>query len=132
MRFGHLLTGSRRRGSLNTDDPRAAFDFGVDGRASRRVRLILGFVVQLPALGWLGFAVVSAVVLGLGALGPLAFEHTRVSAVRPAARNRQEGLLVVADSHCNASALSKGILARVGDATVVHVVVPVRVSTFTS
>jgi hypothetical protein len=49
--------------------------------------------------------------------------------VRPAGANsRQESLLVVADSHCNASALSAGILAQVGDATVVHVVVPVRVS----
>ena len=46
--------------------------------------LIVGFVIKPPLLGWVGFAIVSAVVLGLGMLAPLAFERTRVSALRPA------------------------------------------------
>jgi hypothetical protein len=90
--------------------------------------LIVGVVVRPPALGWVGFAIVSAVVLGLGALAPLAFERTRVSAPRPAhAVDRQERLLVVADSHCNEDALCEAILA-LGHVAAVHVVVPTRVS----
>jgi hypothetical protein len=90
--------------------------------------LIVGFVIEPPALGWIGFAIVSAVVLGLGMLAPVAFERTRVSALRPAeATTPQSRLLVIADPICNASALSATILARLGDAHV-HVVVPLRVS----
>jgi hypothetical protein len=91
--------------------------------------LIVGFVIKPPLLGWVGFAIVSAVVLGLGALAPLAFERTRVSALRPARTvSGQRRLLVVADPHCNEFALRDAILARLGEAIVVHVVVPVRVS----
>jgi hypothetical protein len=90
--------------------------------------LLVRFVIKPPPLGWVGFAVVSAVVLGLGMLVPLAFERTRVSALRPAeATTPQRRLLVIADPSCNASALSDTILARRGDA-IVHVVVPLRVS----
>ena len=90
--------------------------------------LIVGFVVKPPPLGWVGFAIVSAVVLGLGMLAPLAFERTRVSALRPAeATTPQNRLLVIADPKSNASALCDTILARLGDA-LVHVVVPLRVS----
>jgi Zn-dependent membrane protease YugP len=46
--------------------------------------LIVGFIIRPPALGWVGFAILSTVVLSLSALAPLAFEHTRVSALRPA------------------------------------------------
>ena len=90
--------------------------------------LIVGFVIKPPPLGWVGFAIVSAVVLGLGTLAPVAFERTRVSALRPAeATTPQRRLLVVADPNSNASVLCDAILARLGDA-IVHVVVPVRVS----
>ena len=90
--------------------------------------LIVGFVIEPPPLGWVGFAIVSAVVLGLGMLAPLAFERTRVSALRPAeATTPQRRLLVIADPNSDASALSDRILARLGDA-IVHVVVPLRVS----
>jgi hypothetical protein len=62
--------------------------------------LVVAFVIKPPPLGWVGFAIVSAVVLGLAALAPLAFERTRVSARRPArALDRGKRLLVVADSH---------------------------------
>jgi hypothetical protein len=91
--------------------------------------LIVAFVIHPPPLGWVGFAIVSIIVLGLGALSPMAFELTRVSPQRPAAagdaRNR---LLVVADSYCSETALRDEIVARLPGLVVVHVVVPVRVS----
>jgi hypothetical protein len=91
--------------------------------------LVVAFAIKPPPLGWVGFAIVVAVVLGLAALAPLAFERTRVSARRPArALDRRKRLLVVADSRCNEKALCSEILARLGDAGAVHVVVPVRVS----
>ena len=91
--------------------------------------LIVGFMIKPPALGWVGFAIMSTVVLGLCALAPLAFERTRVSAPRPADPvDRQKRLLVVADSHCDANALCDEILASHEDAVATHVVVPVRVS----
>lgn len=91
--------------------------------------LIVGFVIRPPALGWVGFAIMSTVVLSLSALAPLAFERTRVSALRPADPVDQEKrLLVVVDSQCNANALCDEILASHGDALATHVVVPVRVS----
>ena len=90
--------------------------------------LIVWFVIKPPPLGWVGFAIVSAVVLGLGMLVPVAFERTRVSALQPAEATTPQGrLLVIADPNSNASALSDRILARLGDA-IVHVVVPLRVS----
>jgi hypothetical protein len=90
--------------------------------------LIVGFLIKPPPLGWVGFAIVSAVVLGLGMLAPLAFERTRVSALRPAeATTPQRTLLVIADPNCDERALCDTILVRLDDA-VVHVVVPLRVS----
>jgi hypothetical protein len=61
--------------------------------------LIVALAIRRPALGWLGFAIVSISVLGLAALVPLAFERTRVSALPPAdAVDREQRLLVIADS----------------------------------
>ena len=91
--------------------------------------LIVGFVIEPPALGWVGFGIMSTVVLSLSALAPLAFERTRVSALRAADPIDQEKrLLVVVDSQCNANALCEVILASHRDAVATHVVVPVRVS----
>jgi hypothetical protein len=91
--------------------------------------LIVGFIIRPPALGWVGFAIVSTVVLSLSALAPLAFERTRVSALRPADPVDQEKrLLLVVDSQCNADAVCDEIFASHGDAVATHVVVPVRVS----
>lgn len=90
--------------------------------------LVTAMLIKPPPLGWVGFAILSGVVLGLTALAPLAFERTRVSPLRPAdAVDRQRRLLVIADSHCDESELCEAILARRRDA-IVHVVVPVRVS----
>jgi hypothetical protein len=91
--------------------------------------LVIAFAIKPPPLGWVGFAIVASVVLGLAALAPLAFERTRLSVQWPArAPDMRERLLVVADSRCDEKALCSEILARLGDAVAVHVVVPVRVS----
>jgi hypothetical protein len=91
--------------------------------------LIVAFALHPPVLGWVGFAIVSFILLGLGALAPLAFERTRVSAQRPArAVDREQRLLVIADSHCSETALCDEIFARLHGAVAVHLVVPVRVS----
>jgi hypothetical protein len=121
--FG-LLT--RRRRSL----PKASV---VIFMATGAVLVAYGLLVEIfldpPPLGWIGFAIVSIVVLGLAALAPLAFEHTRVSALRPAhSIDLKTKLLVVADPHCDERALCEEVLARLGDVAAVHVVVPVRVS----
>ena len=101
----------------------------VSGAALLGAALIAAFALHLPTLGWVGFAIVSAVVLGLGGLAPIAFERTRVSPQRPARPvDRQQRLLVVADSHCSARALCDEVYARLRDAGAVHLVVPVRVS----
>jgi hypothetical protein len=91
--------------------------------------LVVALAIKPPPLGWVGFAIVSAIVLGLAALAPLAFERTRVSPRRPArGLDRGKRLLVVADSNCDERTLCDEILARFGDVVAVHVVVPVRVS----
>jgi hypothetical protein len=91
--------------------------------------LIVALVIHPPMLGWVGFAIVSIIVLTLSALAPLAFERTRVSPQRPAVGlDREKRLLVVADSHCSERALSDEIVARLPGTVLVHVAVPVRVS----
>jgi hypothetical protein len=91
--------------------------------------LIVALVIHPPMLGWVGFAIVSIIVLTLSALAPLAFERTRVSPQRPAVGlDREKRLLVVADSHCSELALSDEIVARLPGTVLVHVAVPVRVS----
>jgi hypothetical protein len=91
--------------------------------------LVIAFAIHPPVLGWVGFAIVSTLVLGLGALAPLAFERTRVSPQRlAAAADGRQRLLVIADSHCSEIALRDEILARLHGVVAVHLVVPVRVS----
>jgi hypothetical protein len=82
-----------------------------------------------PALGWLGFGLVSAIVLGLGALAPVGFERTRVSPLPPSEPvDAKQLLLVVADSHCDEAAVCDEIAARIDGTVEVHLVVPIRVS----
>jgi hypothetical protein len=99
------------------------------GAALLMYALIVAFAIHPPPLGWVGFAIVSLIVLGLGALAPLAFERTRVSPLRPAANgDTRKRLLVIADSHCSETAICDEILARLHRHVAVHLVVPVRVS----
>lgn len=95
--------------------------------------LIVGFVLKPPALGWVGFAIMSTVVLSLSALAPLAFERTRVSALRPADPVDQEKrLLVVVDSQCNANALCDEIIGTMGMPSPLMSSFPSASPTFTS
>jgi hypothetical protein len=108
---------------------RVAVILSTIGAALVTYALIVAFVVHPPPLGWVGFAIVSIIVLGLGALAPLAFERTRVSPQRPAATgDARKRLLVIADSHCSETSLCDEILARLHGHVAVHIVVPVRVS----
>jgi hypothetical protein len=91
--------------------------------------LVTAFSIDPPALGWVGFAIASAVVLGLGAAATLLLPRMRVSAPIPAAAtDRERRLLVVADAYCSEAGLCDEIQARLEGAVAVHLVVPVRVS----
>jgi hypothetical protein len=91
--------------------------------------LVRAFVIDPPALGWVGFAIGSAAVVGLGAAATLVLPRMRVSAPRPAvAVDADRRLLVVADASCSADALTNEIQARLEGRVAVHLVVPVRVS----
>jgi hypothetical protein len=91
--------------------------------------IVTAFVVDPPTLGWVGFAIASAVVVGLGAGATLVVPRMRVSAQRPAAAvDPDRRLLVVADADSSEAALSDAIQTRLEDAAAVHLVVPVRVS----
>jgi hypothetical protein len=99
------------------------------GAALAGAALIAAFAIHPPTLGWVGFAIVSIIVLALTALAPIAFERTRVSPQRPARPvDRQQKLLVVADSHCNSTALCDMVCAHLRGASAVQLVVPIRVS----
>jgi hypothetical protein len=91
--------------------------------------LVTAFVVEPPALGWVVFAIASALLVALGVAATLLVPRLRVSPARPAvARDRDRRLLVVADAYCAEDALRNEIQARLGGAVPVHLVVPVRVS----
>jgi hypothetical protein len=91
--------------------------------------LAAAFLLHLPLLGWIGFAVVCTIVFGLAAVATAASSRMRVNPQRPApAPDNEPRLLVIADEHCGSPALWQEIYARLADAVAVHVVVPVRVS----
>ena len=91
--------------------------------------LVTAFVIDPPALGWVGFAIASAVVVGLGATATLVLPRMRVSAPRPAvAGDADRRLLVVADASCSEDALCAALETRLEGRVAVHLVVPVRVS----
>jgi GABA permease len=91
--------------------------------------LVTAFVLDPPALGWVGFALASAVVVGLGAAATLLLPRMRVSPPRPAvAVDADRRLLVIADASCSEAGLRDEIQARLEGAVAVHLVVPVRVS----
>ena len=123
------MTSIERLARFVVDRSTVVASFGSVAAALGVCALIVAFAIRPPALGWLGFAIVSAGLLGLAALAPLAFERTRVSARPPAvAGDREQRLLVIADSHCSEIALCDGIIARLAGAVALHVVVPIRVS----
>jgi GABA permease len=91
--------------------------------------LVTALVIEPPALGWVGFAIASALVVGLGVAATLLVPRMRVSAPTPAvAVDDERRLLVIADASCREDALSDEIQARLEGRVAVHLVVPVRVS----
>jgi hypothetical protein len=91
--------------------------------------LATALALEPPPLGWIGFGVLSLVVLALGIAATLAVPRLRVSPPPPAvAVDRAQRLLVVADAVCSPAALADAICARLDNDVAVHVVVPVRVS----
>jgi hypothetical protein len=91
--------------------------------------LVTALVIEPPALGWVGFAIASALVVGLGVAATLLVPRMRVSAPTPAvAVDDERRLLVIADASCREDALSDEIQARLEGRIAVHLVVPVRVS----
>jgi hypothetical protein len=91
--------------------------------------LLVAFLLEPPLLGWVGFAVVCAIVLSLATVATIVFPRMRVNPQRPAvALDHESRLLVVADEHCGSPALWQEIYARLAGAVAVHLVVPVRVS----
>jgi hypothetical protein len=91
--------------------------------------LVTAFVIAPPALGWIGFAIASAVVFGLGAAATVLVPRMRVSAPQPAVSgDADRRLLVVADAVCDENALCNEIQERLDGRVAVHLVVPVRVS----
>ena len=90
--------------------------------------LLVALLLQPPLLGWVGFAVVCAIVVSL-AVATIAFPRMRVNPQRPAvARDHASRLLVVADEHCGSPGLWQAIYARLAGAVAVHLVVSVHVS----
>ena len=86
-------------------------------------------LIDPPRLGWVGFAIVSALVVGFGVAATLLVPRMRVSPAKPAvARDEDCRMLVVADAYCRRDALRDEIQARLDGAVAVHLVVPVRVS----
>jgi hypothetical protein len=86
-------------------------------------------LLQPPLVGWIGFALVCAIVLSLATVATIAFPRMRVNPQHPAlALDHRSRLLVVADEHCGSPALWQAIHARLAGAVAVHLVVPVRVS----
>jgi GABA permease len=90
--------------------------------------LATALVLEPPPLGWVGFVVLSLVVLALGVAATLAVPRLRVSPLVPAVEDdRAQRLLVIADAICSPPALADAICRRDLDSAV-HLVVPVRVS----
>jgi hypothetical protein len=91
--------------------------------------LATALVLGPPPLGWLGFAVLSLIVLALGVAATVAVPHLRVSPLLPAAPDDlAHRLLVVADSVCSPASVVDAVCAQRLDDVTVHLVVPVRVS----
>jgi hypothetical protein len=106
-----------------------AWVFALVGVALLAAALTVALLLHPPLLGWIGFAVVCAIVFGLMTVATIASSRMRVNPQRPAAApDTEQRLLVVADEHCGSPALWQEIFARLGGAVAVHLVIPPRVS----
>lgn len=106
-----------------------AWTFALIGVMLLAVALIAALLLHPPLLGWIGFAVVCAIVFGLATVTTIVSPRMRANPQRPAfAPDSKPRLLVVADEHCGSPALWQEVFARLAGAVAVHLVVPVRVS----
>jgi hypothetical protein len=120
------MTARVRRWSAKTT---IAAIYASTGGVLLALALLVAFLLEPPLLGWVGFAVVCAIVLSLATVVTILFPRMRVNPQRPAvALDHEPRLLVVADEHCGSPALWQEIYARLVGAVAVHLVVPVRVS----
>jgi hypothetical protein len=120
------MTARVRRWSAKTT---IAAIYASTGVVLLALALLVAFLLEPPLLGWVGFAVVCAIVLSLATVVTIVFPRMRVNPQRPAvALDHESRLLVVADEHCGSPALWQEIYARLAGAVAVHLVVPVRVS----
>jgi hypothetical protein len=120
------MTARVRRWSAKTT---IAAIYASTGGVLVALALLVAFLLEPPLLGWVGFAVVCAIVLSLATVVTIVFPRMRVNPQRPAvALDHESRLLVVADEHCGSPALWQEIYARLAGAVAVHLVVPVRVS----
>jgi len=91
--------------------------------------IVNALVVDPPALGWIGFAVASAVAVGLGAAAMLLLPRMRVSGPEPAvAVDPDRRLVVIADAFSSEAGLADEVQSRLDGVVAIHLVVPVRVS----
>jgi hypothetical protein len=85
--------------------------------------LVTALAIEPPAIGWVGFAVVSAVVVGLGAVAMLAFPRMRASLQAPSVApggERRSTVRLLHERHIPATGsvgadsywLEQGLLAR--------------------
>ena len=92
--------------------------------------LVAVFVVESSTLGWVGFAVAAVIGLLVGAVASFLYPRSRANA--PRLNPRPDGLfrlLVVADAHCNGSALCQAVQQKVaGRPAEVLVLAPVLAS----
>jgi hypothetical protein len=122
-----LTTTGRVRSSIGSAGP--AMLFAVTGAVLLGAAVLVAFLLRPPLLGWVGFAVVCAIVIGLATFAAIAFPRLRVSPQQPAAASDANArLLVVAGEHCGSPGLWHSIESRVAGAVAIHLVVPVRVS----
>ncbi len=106
-----------------------AWTFALIGIVLFAAALVPALFLHPPLLGWIGFTVVCAIMLGLATVARFVFSSMRFNPQRPAVRPDSEPrLLVVADEHSGSPGLWQEIYARLAGAVAVHVVVPVRVS----
>jgi Na+/melibiose symporter-like transporter len=104
------MTARVRRRSVKTT---IAATYASTGVVLLALTLLVAFLLEPPLLGWVGFAVVCAILLSLATVATIAFPRMRVNPQRPAvALDHQSRLLVVADEHCGSPALWQEIYAR--------------------
>src|SRR5690242_15898413 len=86
--------------------------------------LVAAFVVEPPALGWIGFGVAAMIGIAISSVAAALFPHTRANGVRLHPRSGGPlRLLVVTDAHCASTglceAISETLDGRVADVLVV-------------